>query len=502
MTVTPVPRKIEMLLDEVTRTLRARRRGSEALKRRGWLVRRALMTADLTGLCLSFALAQLLYAARTRAVGAFSSRAEIALFLLALPAWIVAAKLGGLYDRDEERADHSTTDDVAGVLQLTTIGTWFLYAGTYVIRSATPQFPKLFAFWVLAVISVPLLRALARAFCRRQVHYLQNTLIVGAGDVGQSIARKLIKHPEYGLNLVGFIDSAPKDRAVDIEHLSILGGLRQLEEVVRILDIERVIFAFSNDSSAESLRTIRKLNELDVQVDIVPRFFEVLGPGIDLHGIEGVALAGVRPPRLSRSSALLKRWLDVTAAVLGCAVLSPIFLVVALLIKLDSPGPIFFRQTRMGAGDKTFRILKFRSMTDDADAQKVGLAHLNKHLDGGDPRMFKIEADPRVTRVGRFLRSTSLDELPQLWNVLRGDMSLVGPRPLILSEHEHVSDWAGRRLDLRPGITGLWQVLGRDDIPFEEMVKLDYVYVTTWTLSGDLSLLLRTVPVVVACRGK
>jgi lipopolysaccharide/colanic/teichoic acid biosynthesis glycosyltransferase len=178
-------------------------------------------------------------------------------------------------------------------------------------------------------------------------------------------------------------------------------------------------------------------------------------------------------------------------------VLAPVFAVLALMIKLDSSGPVFFRQVRMGSRGKTFLILKFRSMVADADARKGDIAHLNKHLrNGGDPRMFKIDDDPRVTRVGRMLRRFSLDELPQLWNVLLGQMSLIGPRPLILEEDAHVMDWAERRLDLKPGITGVWQVLGRDGIPFEEMVKFDYLYVTSWSLGGDLRLLFRTIPSV------
>ena len=149
----------------------------------------------------------------------------------------------------------------------------------------------------------------------------------------------------------------------------------------------------------------------------------------------------------------------------------------------------------MGKGDRPFRILKFRTMTADADSRKHEVAHLNKHSDGDD-RMFKIPDDPRITRVGRFLRRYSLDELPQLFNVLKGDMSLVGARPLIPDEHRHVDGWGSRRLDLKPGMTGLWQVLGRDDIPFGEMVSLDYRYVTTWSVLGDVKLMLRTVPVM------
>jgi exopolysaccharide biosynthesis polyprenyl glycosylphosphotransferase len=466
-------------------------------RRRGWLMRRMLLLSDLLGLTLAFAIAQLVYEAHTHA-GGVDVVSETLLFAAALPLWVVTAKLYGLYDHDEERTDHSTADDVPSVFHLLTGGTWLIYAGTHLTGLANPQLSKVMVFWALAVVAIPSARSTARAYCRRQADYLQNTVIVGAGDIGQLIARKLLKHPEYGLNLVGFVDAQPKERADDLEHLTLLGGLKDVRTLVDVLDIERAIIAFSNDCTEDIVAVMRDLNELDVQVDIVPRFFDVVSAAVDLHSIEGLPLIGVRPPRLSRSSALLKRCLDVIGAGLGLIVLAPIFAVVAALIKLESRGPVFFRQIRMGGAARPFSIFKFRTMDADAEAHKADLVHLNKHArNGGDPRMFKIDDDPRVTRIGRVLRRLSMDELPQLWNVLRGEMSLVGPRPLILEEDAHVTNWAERRLDLKPGITGLWQVLGRDGIPFEEMVKLDYLYVTSWSLGGDLRLLLRTIPIVV-----
>jgi lipopolysaccharide/colanic/teichoic acid biosynthesis glycosyltransferase len=235
-----------------------------------------------------------------------------------------------------------------------------------------------------------------------------------------------------------------------------------------------------------------------VQIDIVPRLFELVGPNCDMHTVEGVPLLGLPPLRLSRSSKLLKRTFDLALTIPGLVVLTPFFAVIALVLKLDCPGPVFFRQVRMGHNGQTFRMWKFRTMTVDADARKQEFAHLNQHrINGGDPRMFKIPNDPRVTAVGRWLRRYSLDELPQLFNVLRGEMSLVGPRPLILDEDKYVEAWARQRLDLKPGCTGPWQVQGGNGIPFEEMVKLDYVYVTSWSLWGDLRLILRTPPLLV-----
>jgi exopolysaccharide biosynthesis polyprenyl glycosylphosphotransferase len=488
------------VLDERTRELLAHRRTKAGRRRRGWMIRRALVSADLSGLALAFVAAELVY--HGNKAGTLSQFGEFGVFAVCLPFWVVAAKLYGLYDKDEERTDHSTADDFAGVFHLITVSTWLLYAGSLLTSWFNPQFGKLFLFWILAAIGVPLARSGARSVCRRHVNYLQNTLIVGAGEVGQTVARKLLNHPEYGINLVGFVDNQPKERVPGLEHLTLLGGQDDLSELVRLLDVERVIVAFSNDGHETSLDLIRTLNDRDVQVDIVPRFFEVLSAGVDLHSVEGLLMCGLPPSRLSRSSRLMKRSFDVAASALGLVVLSPVFALIAAAIRLDSRGPVFFRQVRMGTDDQTFRIWKFRTMARDAEQRKSEFAHLNKHLaPGGDARMFKIDADPRVTQFGSVLRRWSLDELPQLFNVLRGEMSLVGPRPLIAGEALHVSEWASRRVDLKPGITGLWQVLGRDEIGFEEMVKLDYLYVTGWSLVADLKLLAATLPALVRRQG-
>ena len=255
------------------------------------------------------------------------------------------------------------------------------------------------------------------------------------------------------------------------------------------------MFAFSSQPDASTLELIRSLRDYDIQIDVVPRLFEVFGANAGIHTVEGLPLVGLPSLRLSRSALLLKRSLDLVLSGVALVLLAPFLVAIALAIKLDSPGPALFRQTRMGSGGQTFRILKFRTMTVDAEARRTEVAHLSKHArPGGDPRMFKVPDDPRVTRVGRFLRHFSLDELPQLVNVLRGEMSLVGPRPLILDEDRHVARWGRHRLRLKPGITGLWQVLGRDDIPFQEMVKLDYLYVAEWSLLNDIKLVLRTLP--------
>ncbi len=473
--------------------------GRLPLRRRGWMLRRALAAADVVGLAGALFVAEWTVSRHNGAGGTFGQGSEIAGFLLSLPLWLIVARSYGLYDQDEERTDHSATDEFSAIFHMITVCTAAAAAVSYLTGVAHPTPAKLLLFWAAAVGCVIVARATARAIARRTPWYLQNTLIFGAGEVGQSIARKLLQHPEYGINLVGFVDSEPKERRDDLEHLTVIGASSDLHEIVDLLDIERVIVAFSGDSDVDTLKLIRTLTDLDVQVDVVPRLYELVSPSVGLHTVEGIPLVGLPQLRLSRSAQFLKRGLDVVLAMVGLILLSPLFALIALAIKLDSSGPVFFRQTRMGAGEKPFTILKFRTMAADADERKHEIAHLNQHL-GADDRMFKAAVDPRVTRLGALMRRTSIDELPQLLNVLRDEMSLVGPRPLILEEDRHVREWARERLRIKPGITGLWQVLGRSDIPFGEMVQLDYLYVTSWSLAGDVKLIAKTIPRMLVSR--
>jgi exopolysaccharide biosynthesis polyprenyl glycosylphosphotransferase len=503
-----LPLDSERLFEEMSpvvggRTLEIvdRRRKTTRVRRRGWLMRRMLLLADVFGLCVAFAVVQTLFGPSVGASGELTAQGEALLFAATLPLWIVVAKLYGLYEHDEERTDHSTFDDIAGVFHLVTVGACIVFVGGRITGLVHPELGKVLVFWLVAIGAIIVGRGAARACCRRSITYLQNTVIVGAGDVGQMAARKCLQHPEYGINLVGFVDSEPLERGPGLEHLCLLGPTSRLSAIVRAFDVERVVIAFSKESHEETLNLIRSLKDMEVQVDIIPRLFEIVGSGIEIHSVEGLPLVGLPPLRLSRSSRMLKRAMDISFAAVGLVLLAPIFLVTAVAIKLDSSGPVFFRQVRMGAGDRPFRIFKFRTMVVDAELRKGEIAELNMHArNGHDTTMFKASDDPRVTRVGYMLRRYSVDELPQLLNVLKGEMSLVGPRPLILDEDEQVVEWARTRLVLKPGATGLWQVLGASDIPFNEMTKLDYIYVTNWSLWGDLMLMFRTLPAVLRTR--
>jgi exopolysaccharide biosynthesis polyprenyl glycosylphosphotransferase len=462
------------------------------LRTRGWLLRRTLVVADVLGLAVAFVTTEILPASNH----GVSVSIKLAVFAVSLPTWILMAMVYGLYSRDEERADHSTADDVAGIYHLVTVGTWLLVVGTWLIGLRYLQVGRIAIFWAAAVACVSSARALARVLCRRRGAYVQNTIIVGTRDLGETVAQRARDHPEYGLRVVGFVDKTADGRPNRFD-TEALAPLEQLPALCERFGVERIIFALPDLTEAEALGVIRSIAARGVQIDVVPHLHEVISPRASMHTLAGLSLIGLPLARLSRSSLVLKRALDIVVSVSALLILAPAFALVALLIRLESRGQAFYRQQRVGQDGALFRIVKFRTMVADADARKQELAHLNKHArDPLDALMFKIDHDPRVTRVGRLLRRHYLDELPQLLNVARGEMSLVGPRPLVPDEDRCVGEWGRTRLSLKPGMTGLWQVLGGPAISFKEMVKLDYRYVTSWSLGGDLRLLARTVPLV------
>jgi exopolysaccharide biosynthesis polyprenyl glycosylphosphotransferase len=245
------------------------------------------------------------------------------------------------------------------------------------------------------------------------------------------------------------------------------------------------------------LNLVRTLKAVGVRVSVLPRLLEVVGSSVEFDDLHGVTVMGVRRFDLTRSSAAFKRAFDLFGASVGLLAVSPLLLVIAVAVRLDSRGSVFFAQQRVGRHGKRFEMLKFRTMVPDAEALKEGLRDRNEAQEG----LFKIREDPRVTRVGRWLRRSALDELPQLWNIVRGEMSLVGPRPLVLDEDQRIEGWHRRRLELTPGMTGPWQILGPARVPLKEMVAIDYLYVANWSLWTDIKILLRTVPHVLQRRG-
>jgi exopolysaccharide biosynthesis polyprenyl glycosylphosphotransferase len=329
-------------------------------------------------------------------------------------------------------------------------------------------------------------------------------VIVGAGDVGQLIARKLQLHPEYGIRVVGFIDPEPRDRREDIEDLWLLGELDDLESIVRAHAVERVIFAFSLETHERLLQYARSLRDMGVQIDLVPRLFEAVGPRAGLHTVEGLPLLGLPPVRLSRSSMRLKRAIDVVVAGAALALLAPLYAYIALRIKLDSTGPVLFRQTRLGLNRREFTMFKFRTMyvgTDPNHHRELVSRSMSSRAPVGANGLYKLENAASITSFGCWLRKSSLDELPQLINILRGEMSLVGPRPCIPYETEHFEAHQFDRFLVPQGLTGLWQVTARSRSTFGEALEMDCTYARGWSFWLDLRLLLRTPLAVMRQRG-
>jgi exopolysaccharide biosynthesis polyprenyl glycosylphosphotransferase len=420
------------------------------------------------------------------------------LFLLLIPAWIVVLWAFGLY-REPGRSIGGSgfVQTLNGPIALTAASWLVLIALVLFLGPAAPV-RTLIVFWLLAIVLVPISRMIGRRWVWSSAALKERVLIIGAGEVGHVIASKISKHPEYRMDLVGFLDDGePRSSAGNLNNLPMVGAFGDLRRILDEQQIDRVIVAFSRARHDDFLRIVRACTDTAVRVNIVPRLFEVVSSRSLVDDVEGIPLLDVGNVELSRFNMLVKRAFDLLVGGICFLVFLPILAVMAVVIKLDSKGPVFFRQERMGRGGRSFWIYKFRSMYVGADAERMALAAQNEY----SGPMFKMKKDPRVTHVGAFIRRWSLDELPQIINVMKGDMSLVGPRPLWVDEARQVRGWTQKRLDITPGITGLWQVLGRNDIPFDEMVKLDYMYVTGWSLSWDVKLLFQTIPAVLGKRG-
>jgi exopolysaccharide biosynthesis polyprenyl glycosylphosphotransferase len=495
--------------------------GPAARRRRGWLIRRLLLAGDVsavTACCLALD-ALPLPALDGGLAGRATAYLGITLLMLATFA------LSGLYGRDEVQADYTTTDDLPAVLRSVTLVAFGAAALATVLGHADDWMPVVLSGAVLLAVLLPLGRSVARTIARRRTGFLQRTVIVGAGHAGQLVARKLAHHPEYGLRLVGLVDDDPRPPSLDLAEVPVLGGSSEIERIVLEHAVERVIVAFSGETHAETLDRIRALKRLDVQVEIVPRLWEVIGPNAAMSTIEGLPMIVLPPVRLSRGPLLVKRSIDIAVAAVGLAVMVPVFAAIAAAIRIEGKGPILYVGERVGRGGRRFRQLKFRTMRpqfcagseyggESAEVAFAALLERDPLLRDEFSRTQKLVVDPRVTRVGRLLRRSSLDELPQLWNVLVGDLSLVGPRPV--TEHEMrvryrpqtvaalggaapIGYWDVPRM--RPGLTGYWQISGRSLMSFEERIRLDTAYLTGWSLRLDLEIIAKTLRAMVVSRG-
>jgi exopolysaccharide biosynthesis polyprenyl glycosylphosphotransferase len=464
--------------------------------RRDWFLRRLLALSDVACLALAMAVTMAV-AGDTRG---HSWQEYLRFGLITLPAWVALFKLYGLYERDAKRLSHSTLDDLPALFHCLLLGCLLTWCWFVVVAPAKLMFTAILTFGALAMVLVLAGRALARAGFLRLVSP-ERVLLIGTGEASGALIEKMRARASLGLRPIGMVscdESAGRAAVGRAAALPRLGRLEDLDLPGLLAEhrVARVVVADVELERERLLGVVRDCRTASVKVCLLPLTFSALGPAVEVDDVQGITVLGINPLVLSRSARIAKRGLDLAGAGLLSVLALPLLLVTAVAIKLDSPGPVFFRQERIGRGAVRFRLLKLRTMALDAEARRAELLAQSK-----DPGWLHLEHDPRITRVGRLLRLSSLDELPQLWNVLRGDMSLVGPRPLVAEEDRMVNGWARGRLDLTPGITGLWQVLGRTSIPFEEMVKLDYLYVTNWSLWADVRLILRTLPVVLRRSG-
>lgn len=391
-------------------------------------------------------------------------------------------------------------ESVYSAMTATLVGVALLIVVLYGVRPEAQSRLMLPYAAGLSVVAIAMVRALDDAWQRRlrqRGQGVQRTLIVGAGESGRAIMRNLMAQPDLGYQVIGFLDDDGAKRAQPIGRYEPLGQTGELAGVLEREPVDLVILTLPWTVRDRIMAAVEACEARGVRVRIVPDLLQLSLNRIDTDSLNGIPLIAVRSPVIVGWRMRAKRAMDVAIALTILFFTAPLLLVVALAIVLDSRGPVLFRQERVGRFGQCFTCFKFRSMHVGADAQR---GDLKRHNEATGP-IFKMRSDPRITRVGRVIRRLSLDEMPQLWNVARGDMSLVGPRPPMPCEVEEYQDWHLRRLDVAPGLTGLWQVSGRSKLTFDEMVMLDLFYAENWSLGLDLRILLRTVPTVLLGTG-
>lgn len=410
-------------------------------------------------------------------------------------AWLVSLHLFGA---DSLRHLRAGATEYKRVVIATSAVAGTVGIASFLLRYDFPRavFVLTFTFGTAALLLIRVLRR--RVMAQIHARGALTTPLLIAGDSGHvdAIAKVLRREAWLGYHVVGAITTDRVDRTPG--GLRVLGRVAETVQVIADNGIAAVIFAdgsFANP--AEFRRMAWHLEEQDVQMIVVPAITDTSAQRLEVRPVAGLPLVDVERPRAIASSRWIKRSFDFAGAAALLLLTAPVMGLAALAIKLEDRGPVMFRQLRVGRKGQIFECLKFRSMVVDAEAQLAALTHLNE---GAGP-LFKMTHDPRITRVGRVLRKFSIDELPQLWNALIGDMSLVGPRPALPSEVARYDSDARRRLDVRPGITGLWQVSGRSDLAWDDAIRLDLYYVDNWSMVQDLMILTKTAKAVVASSG-
>jgi exopolysaccharide biosynthesis polyprenyl glycosylphosphotransferase len=431
-----------------------------AVLKRASVYRRLLAAGDVVA-----ALAAIGFALRLGAQAPLTPR-----LLVVFPALVLAAKVNGLYDRDELVVRKTTLDEAPGLFQVATLFTLAIWGLGRALAGSPINPSDALVLWIALFVMLIVARTCARALARAMT-LVERCLFIGDEDAAQRFRSKLGHGHGVKATVVAQMDL---DQALPLANATPSSpDLAELRNFLRETDVHRVVVAPHTLAASETIDLIRALKLAGIHVSVVPSLFDVIGSSVEFDDLHGMTVLGVRRFELTRSSRAVKRCFDLLGALLALVIGAPAIALIALLIKLDSPGPILFRQERIGRNGQPFQMLKFRTMVVDADAAKVQLVALNEGAEG----FFKLTDDPRTTRLGCVLRRSSLDELPQLVNVLRGQMSLVGPRPLIYEEDRRISGWHRRRLALTPGMTGHWQILGSSRVPIHEMVVIDYLYV-------------------------
>ena len=457
-------------------------RGPDGARRRGALLRRLLAIGDAISLLAAAAISVGL----SDQLGA----GDLVWILAFTPAWILVLKVHGLYDRDHRRIRHSTLDEFSTLISACAIGTLVLDG----LLGLTPAGSLDASTAVLIGSLAYFLTLLSRSAVRASWHALTGMsvgLVVGSGRAAETIARRVAIHPEARLELVGYLEATSDPLGGNGHHavnLEQLGKVADLVEVSRKRSVERVVATEEDVSATEMDYLIAECKRLGIALTLLPRHHGLFGPGIELNRLAELPVIDFRFADPPRSTLLLKRAIDIAVSGTLLLVSLPVLLLVSALIKLDSRGPVLFRQKRVGRDGAPFTMLKFRTMVSDAEQRLGELVDLDRLPEPA----FKIPDDPRVTRIGRPLRRLSIDEMPQLFNVLRGDMSLVGPRPEEAAVVALYDERQRARLGVKPGLTGPMQVYGRGDLSFEERLALERDYLDNLSIAEDFAILLRT----------
>jgi len=416
-----------------------------------------------------------------------------------IPTWLVVHALIGLYNWHNLLGG---TREYSLVFNATTIGMFLVIAVGFLAPEFVFARGWLLIAWFFAFSLVSLGRFVLRRVIyrlRAQGYFLSTAVIVGANDEGLSLANQLLRWKTSGLHILGFVDKKLPIGSTVQNDLPCLGNVDHLDAIVKQYGVEEIILATSAISSRDGMLDIFKRYGVtgNVNVRMSSGLYEIITTGLSVKDFAYVPLVEVNPVRLTGLDSVLKVLLDYTLTTIGLILISPVLLAVALAIKLDSPGPVIHRRRVMGMNGSQFDAFKFRTMVVDGDAILAEHPELQQALE----RDHKIKDDPRITRVGMFLRKYSLDEFPQLLNILRGEMSLVGPRMISPAEINKYNKWDINLLTVRPGLTGLWQVSGRSDVSYEERVRMDMYYIRNWSIWLDLQLLFQTFPAVIKGRG-